>query len=212
MSRLGSLSSVFRMSRPQPTQLRSRERVEAIFEATRELLRDGGVERCTVAAIAAQADISPASLYRYFPDATSIIRALAESSLDEVHAGLVQLLSTITHADEIAPVLEAALDAYIRQFTTDRALRELWFGSLADPQLVALNIADSRRNGNLIAESLAPYVNIPLTQLRDRWFLLAHMIGAAVGLMVEVSPREATRLRGELSRLTLATLRSEESR
>jgi AcrR family transcriptional regulator len=194
------------MSRPNPTQLRSRERVDAIFEATRTLLREGGVERCTVAAIAARAGITPASLYRYFPDATSIIRALAETSLDEVHEGLQTLLATITDASQIGTVIEASLDAYTELFTSDRALRELWFGSLADPELLALNIADSRRNGTLIAETLAPYVDVPIKQLKDRWFLLAHMIGSAVGLMLEVSPTEAKRLRSELSRLTMLTL------
>jgi AcrR family transcriptional regulator len=193
------------MSRPSPTQLRSRERVEAIYEAARSLLREGGMERCTVAAIAAQAGITPASLYRYFPDATSIIRALAKSSLDEVHDRLAELLSTVTHEDHVVVALDAALDAYISQFTADRVLRELWFGSLADPELVALNIADSRRNGTLIATTLAPYVNIDLPELKDRCFLLSHMIGAAVGLMLEVSPREAKRLRSELSRVVLAT-------
>jgi AcrR family transcriptional regulator len=196
------------MSRPLPTQLRSRERVEAIYDAARKLLREGGMERCTVAAIAGQAGISPASLYRYFPDATSILRALAESSLDEVHEGLVQLLATVTHRDHVAPALEAALDAYVELFTNDRALRELWFGSLADPQLLALNVADSRRNGNLIATTLAPYVDIPLPELKDRWFLLAHMIGSAIGLILEVTPREARRLRAELKQLALATLTS----
>ncbi len=194
------------MLRPQPTQARSRDRVEAIYEATRELLREGGVERCTVAAIAAQAEITPASLYRYFPDATSIIRALAEASLDEVHAGFAELLATITHADQVAEVLASSIDGYIDLFTNDRALRELWFGSLADPELVALNVADSRRNAALIAEAIAPYVDLPLSELKDRWFLLSHMIGSAVGLMLEIPTKEAKRLRSQLISLLLSTL------
>jgi AcrR family transcriptional regulator len=197
------LSSLGRMARAQPTQLRSRERVEAVFEATRVLLREGGIERCTVAAIAAQANITPASLYRYFPDATSIVRELAEASLDEVHHELRELLATIHDADDVRAVMEVALERYVELFTSDRALRELWFGSLADPQLVALNVADSRRNGVLIAETIAPYVDIPIGDLRDRWFLLSHMIGAAVGLIIEVSPREAKRLKRQLNGLTL---------
>jgi AcrR family transcriptional regulator len=187
--------------KPSPTQPRSKERVEAIFEATRVLLREGGVERCTVAAIAAQAEISPASLYRYFPDATSIIRALAEASLDTVHEALKALLNDIDSPEAIEPTLKRALDAYFDYFAGDRALRELWFGTLADPELVALNTADSQRNGELFAASLAPYVDLPIGRLRDRWFLLSHMIGASVGLCLDVPPAQSKRLRRELASL-----------
>jgi AcrR family transcriptional regulator len=201
--KLSSLEPVFR---PQPTQQRSRERVDAIYEATRVLLREGGVERCTIAAIAAQAEITPASIYRYFPDATSIVRSLAELSLDHVHEMLKQLLTTITSADQIPSVLNAALDSYADFFASDRSLRELWFGSLADAQLLELNIADSRRNAAMIAEALAPFTDTPLGQLKDRWFLLSQMIGSAVGLLLDVSPSEAKRLRRELNHLVTTML------
>ena len=189
------------MNRPQPAQIRSKERVDTIFEATRVLLREGGFERCTVAGIAARANISPASLYRYFPDATAIIRALAEESLDQVHQGFALLLQDITSRETLEPVMKLALDAYIEHFTSDRAMRELWFGTLADRELIALNVADSRRNGALIASKLAPFVNVDVATLESRWFLLSHMIGAAIGLMLEVPAEEARILRTQLDQL-----------
>lgn len=195
------------MTRPLPSQLRSRGRVEAIFEATRSLLRDGGIVRCSVAAISAEAGISPASLYRYFPDATSIIHALAKESLDEVHRTLEDFLGLLQNQNDVEVVTRKALAYYLSLFANDRALQELWRATLADPQLVALNIEDSRRNGLLFAKALAPYSDLPLSQLQDRWFLLSHMIGAAVGLMIDVSARQSKRLQKELETLLFQALK-----
>jgi AcrR family transcriptional regulator len=194
------------VTRPQPTQQRSRQRVEAILEAARQLLRDGGVEVCTISAIAAAANTSPASLYRYFADSSAVLHALAEHSLDETHERLKTALATVTSRAEFASVLAAAIDEYIKSFRRDRALRELWFGTLSDPALVALNLADSRRNGDLIAATFAPFVNIPLSVLKTRGFLLSHIAGSAVGLMLDVSRSEQQRLRIELHRVALAIL------
>jgi AcrR family transcriptional regulator len=189
------------MPRPLPTQPRSKERVEAIFEATRALLREGGIASCTVAGISAQAEISPASLYRYFPDSTAVIYALANTSLDQVHNGLRELLGAIKSRRDIEPTMTRALQTYFSYFAEDRALRELWFGTLADPQLAKLNIEDSKRNGNLFAETLSTYSKTPIPQLRDKWFLLSHMIGASIGLCLDLSTGQSKRLRKELEKM-----------
>jgi AcrR family transcriptional regulator len=194
------------MSRPQPTQERSRQRVESIVDAAYRLLRTGGKDACTVAAIATEAGITPASLYRYFADATEILRALAERTLDDLHAELISSLARVTREEDIEPVLTETLDNYATAFEQDRALRELWFGTLADPELIALNIADSRRNGNAIADAVAPFCEIPRPMLRTRGFLLAHTVGSSVGLMLDVPARERAAIRRELRRMLLATL------
>jgi AcrR family transcriptional regulator len=194
------------VSRPLPTQERSRLRVESILEATHRLLAGGGVEACSVAAIAAEAGITPASLYRYFADSSAVLHALAEAMLEKTHTQLRDAMGLIQSAADIEPVMKRAVDSYISSFREDRALRELWFGTMSDPSLIALNVADSRRNGDLIASAIAPFSEHPLPVLRARGFLVAHTVGSAVGLMLDVEPKEQARLRIELHRVLLMTL------
>lgn len=73
-------------TRKTPSQTRSRERVQLIMEATRELLRDQGFADITTTAIAHRAAIPVSSLYQYFPNKNAILVGLYEEYLAEILA------------------------------------------------------------------------------------------------------------------------------
>jgi AcrR family transcriptional regulator len=85
--------------RKRPRQRRSREQVARILEATRALLRAGGIDAVTTVNIAREARVSIGSFYQYFPNKKSVLIALyedylagiltaAESFEDEEHRAL----------------------------------------------------------------------------------------------------------------------------
>jgi AcrR family transcriptional regulator len=189
------------MSRPVPAQDRSRKRVDAIVDSALDVLRDEGIDGFTVANIASRAGISPASLYRYFGDRSAVLQAVAERTLEGLHVALRDSMSSIRSATGARRALTEALHTYFDAVQNDRALRELWLGTLADPQLIALNIADSRRNGEMIAQRLAPWSPVPIGVLKTRAFLIAHLTGAAIALILDVDEGEAKRLSREVDRL-----------
>ncbi len=82
-----------------------------------------------------------------------------------------------------------------------RALRELWAGTFASPELVSLNVADSRRNGQLIAERVGPWTGLDPNALRSRAFLLTHLSGSGIALVLHAEPAEAAGLLCETERL-----------
>ena len=57
-----------RFTRKQPLQARSRDTVEAIIEATIQILLSRRTSRLTTKAIAARAGVSVGSVYQYFPN------------------------------------------------------------------------------------------------------------------------------------------------
>ncbi len=73
-------------TRKTPSQARSRERVQLIMEATRQLLRDQGFADITTTAIARRASIPVSSLYQYFPNKNAILVGLYEDYLAEILA------------------------------------------------------------------------------------------------------------------------------
>lgn len=165
------------------------------------LLREGGIERCTMAALAARAGLSPPSLYRYFPDAAAVIHAVALRSLDDLHSMLDASLVRIDSESSARAALQRTMRLYHQAFVHDRALRELWAGTFANPDLLALNIADSRRNGQLIAERIGPWSPLDRVTLRTRAFLVAHLTGAGITLALDTPPTESRRLLREMERL-----------
>ncbi len=192
-------------SSERPTRVarqdRSRRRVEAILSAAQDLLREGGVERCTMAALAARAELTPSSVYRYFPDAGAVLCALAAESLQRSHEGLAARLSKIDSVDGARTALHRAVRDYHQAFGEDRALLELWTGAYATRELAELNINDSRRNGDLIAERIGPWSPLDAATLRTRCFLLSQLTGATIALVLETTPADARRLLREFDAL-----------
>lgn len=69
--------------RKRPRQERSRALVEAILDAAARLLVRDGYEGTTTNRIAEIAGVSVGSLYQYFPNKESIVRALLERHVEE---------------------------------------------------------------------------------------------------------------------------------
>jgi AcrR family transcriptional regulator len=188
-------------ARRVPTQERSQQRVAQIMAAAIVLLREGGIPRCTMAELANEAGLTPPSIYRYFPDAASVIRAVAEETLEATHQVLALHLEGVDSEAAARKALRDALRAFHRAFVEDRVLRELWAGTFATPDLVALNIADSRRNGEFIAARIGPFSPLDRVTLRTRTFLLAHLTGASMSLLLETGPSEAKRIFVQVERI-----------
>ncbi|MCB1661162.1 MAG: TetR/AcrR family transcriptional regulator [Pseudomonadales bacterium] len=70
--------------RKQPTQARSRKRVQKVLTATRLLLRDQGLNSVTTSKIAKQAGIPVGSVYQYYPNKKAILVALYSDYLAKI--------------------------------------------------------------------------------------------------------------------------------
>ena len=70
--------------RREPTQKRSRKRVEQIVEAARALLFEHGIRAVTTTSIASKAGVPVGSVYQYFPDKSAILTTLYAEYLDRI--------------------------------------------------------------------------------------------------------------------------------
>ena len=70
--------------RKSPVQARSTASVEAILEATIQILLQVGKERLTTTRVASRAGVSVGTLYQYFPNKSSLLQAALKRHLTEV--------------------------------------------------------------------------------------------------------------------------------
>jgi AcrR family transcriptional regulator len=70
--------------RKTPVQARSAASVEAILEATIQVLLSVGKERLTTTRVALRAGVSVGTLYQYFPNKSALLKAALKRHLDEV--------------------------------------------------------------------------------------------------------------------------------
>ena len=103
-----------------PTQERGTRRVEAILDAAAELVAEVGVEGVTVQALAHRATTSKGSLYHFFPDVPSVLRALADRHFGEIDAIVANVKTDRTldwqrmAAEDVVAALLSPLD-YLEQ-------------------------------------------------------------------------------------------------
>jgi len=100
--------------RKTPVQARSTASVDAILEATIQVLLAVGKERLTTARVARRAGVSIGTLYQYFPNKSSLLQAALKRHLDGVATaveGVCQQQKGNTLAEMATALIEAFLEA-----------------------------------------------------------------------------------------------------
>ena len=112
-----------------PKQARSRETHDRLMRATRELLNESGIEGATVPRVAARAGVSPAAVYRRFPNKDALMRAVILEMLESLDTAttaaltpeLAQRLSLQAFAEIM---IRRSLESQRRTATMLRAMRQ----------------------------------------------------------------------------------------
>src|ERR1700721_4846542 len=82
-SHLPQRAEVLLEPRKSPVQARSAASVDAILEATIQVLLSMGKERLTTTRVALRAGVSVGTLYQYFPNKRALLQAALRRHLDE---------------------------------------------------------------------------------------------------------------------------------
>lgn len=107
--------------RKVPKQARSKQMVERILAAGREVLIADGYDAFSTNRVAARADVSPGSLYQYFPDKASILDMVIDRYWDEVAEQIAASLAD--RVSETGPTLvRSTADALVAALESNSAL------------------------------------------------------------------------------------------
>jgi AcrR family transcriptional regulator len=112
-----AMGSTAEMAARQPQQDRGQRRIDAVLDAAAALVTESGLESVTMQAIGKRSGTSAGSLYHFFPDRKSVLRALTarhvEALRERLHdarridAGALGQLSTEQRVDHfVLPLLD----------------------------------------------------------------------------------------------------------
>jgi AcrR family transcriptional regulator len=124
--------------RKTPVQTRAAVTVEAIAEATIQVLLTQGVHRLTTTRVAARAGVSVGTLYQYYPNKQSLLFAALADHLDKVAAAVEAACEQARHqalADMVRAMVEAFLDAKMERIDVSLALYQI-AADIGGPALV----------------------------------------------------------------------------
>jgi AcrR family transcriptional regulator len=97
--------------RKSPVQARSNASVDAICEATIQVLLSVGKERLTTTKVAARAGVSVGTLYQYFPNKSSLLQAVLRKHMEDVTRAV-----EIVCAEQRGVALEQMADVLVKAF------------------------------------------------------------------------------------------------
>jgi AcrR family transcriptional regulator len=195
--------------RKSPVQARSTASVEAILDATIQVLLQVGKERLTTTRVAARAGVSVGTLYQYFPNKSALLQAVLRRHLNGVTTAVERVCEE--HAgrslEEMATGLVTAfLAAKMRDARTSAAL----YSVSSDVDGAKISQQTSLRSNKAI-EAMLRTASDPFTA--DPQLVAAMVQGAMVGvsrrLLESAAPeRELDGLRRELVFLACAYLKA----
>ena len=181
-------------NRRNPSQARSRERVETLLVAVKELIEEQQTVNLKISDIAAKANTSPSSIYQYFSDKESMIIALAEHYMAIIHNIVEQHVARMTAIEDFKPTLDAIFADVYQLHKQEAAMRQIWFESI-DPKLNALALEDTYRNTRIMVEALAPFIHEEMREETERFVLVAsYQFGSIMRLCFSTSEQEALKI------------------
>jgi AcrR family transcriptional regulator len=164
--------------RKTPVQTRSTATVEAIFEATIQVLLREGPDRLTTTRVAERAGVSVGTLYQYYPNKHSLLFAVNERHLNHVLAAVERACIEQRHqplGSMVNAVVQAFLDAKLERKDVSVALYGVTTESGAEA--VAAKLTKRARNAMSAMLKTAPEARFPEIDFTVFTFLAA-MAGA----------------------------------
>ena len=139
----------------QPRQKRALQTKQRILDATLELLENSGIENITTNAIARQAEVNIASLYKYFPDKYAILHELAQAFGQEQADLICNYLENADLHSSIKTVCDGLVDSVIEGTRGGKALVQLQRSLIASPVLLEAY----RATNYAIGQAITPFLH-----------------------------------------------------
>jgi AcrR family transcriptional regulator len=217
-SRLGAVEKAMKKStetlRKSPKQERSKELVQAIYEATVRILPEVGPDNVTTKKIAEVAGISIGSLYQYFPNKESVLGAVMDVSSQIINSTLLKRFNEIP-AMELDEAIQFAVDSAMDLMLTERRqLREVYRNVNELGRTQAMLSFRRVAVDQLASELNRRYPSIPKKECERISFLTVNCLMGIVLTMLYDETQEWTRdeLKAELGHMFKLYVRERISR
>lgn len=199
-------------ARKQPRQARSQATVDAVFEATIQVLLSHGSERLTTTRVADRAGVSVGTLYQYYPNKQALLYAVLQRHLTRV-GDTVEAAARSAHHAPLAAMVATVVEAFVRAKTERIEEARALYGVASEFEAVQLVKALGARNCAAVSAMLATASDVRFDDLAvTSYMFCAAMVGPVGAILKGGAPPKMLRvLRAQLESLCLGYLEREAS-
>ena len=180
-------------------QARSTVTVEAIYEATFQVLLAVGPDGLTTTRVAERAGVSVGTLYQYFPNKQSLLLSALKKHLDRV-VSAVELACRRNHGQQVSTMIESVVEAFVDAKMERSDISMALYATAVGVQEGALVNKAGKRARAAMASMLATAPNTKFADLPFTCLMLISAMGGATRAVLESgsSPRMVRLLRKQL--------------
>lgn len=197
-------------ARKQPQQARSKVTVDAIFDATIQVLLAEGLQRLTTVRVAERAGVSVGTLYQYFPQKQSLLFAVLQRHLESV-VGAVEEAAASSHKATLVEMVQAIVAAYVKAKTANiDESRALYAVAFEIDSRSYVREVEARTRAALLA-MLETASDAYFDDIDTATFMFAGALIGPMRLLLEgkSSPATIRKIRNQLESMCLAYLERE---
>jgi AcrR family transcriptional regulator len=208
-----TLPSIALKPQKQPRQARSQVTVNAVFEASIQVLLSDGLRLMTTTRVAERAGVSVGTLYQYFPNKQALLYAVLQAHLTRV-GDAVETAARSTHHAPLATMVARVVEAFLRAKTERIDEARALYAVASELDAAELVKAVGKRGCAAIEAMLATASDARFNDLALTSFMFsAAMVGPTRAMLEGGAPTKMLRaLHGQLESLCLGYLAREASR
>jgi AcrR family transcriptional regulator len=123
--------------RSMPKQERGERRMQRLLDAAEQIFAERGYKAATTNEIAARAQTSIGTLYRFFPNKEAIVQHLIERYIQELHAVYEKMFQVDVVTMSLAEMIDHLIDPFVELKSAHPGLVSLFVGPHAALQIPA---------------------------------------------------------------------------
>lgn len=190
----------------EPTQTRSRQKVDRLMDATLDLALEVGSLDVKMTEVAKRAGVAIGTLYQFFPTRNALIAKLFAREMKPIDAAVGTALMSANSFDELKDRIQRELSTTVELVKNRPGLSVIWSSASVDPAIEAADFANTRQNSEVLAERIASFLPRQTDRARidATALLICHLWSSVVRLCLLSDSHEERALLEEYSRMLAA--------
>ena len=137
-----------------PQQARSKEKVNRITSAARDLFSKKGYTKTTMSQIAGKAGVSTGTAYAYFPDKSELLRRILQNHVEEILQPAEKVMQEIPDNAEVKTVLCKLINCFTEIHKKNAGLQIIFHERIMNDEKFRTLVMQYRNRGREIGRQL----------------------------------------------------------
>ncbi|MEH6345732.1 MAG: TetR/AcrR family transcriptional regulator [Bermanella sp.] len=187
-----------------PQQLRSKNRMNEILRATKNIMEISGSNNLRMMDIAKTANVTVSSIYQYFPNRAAIVKVLAQSYLNQWSEQVAKQVKQVSSADEIQGLVLSLINDFYQRYKYDSVLQDIWGSKGSDKIFENIDMEHHIVIQGIIYNKLKYlFDQVTWPKLETTILLSLHQGSAAIRLALTLDEKEGEKIMEVYTQQTL---------